>query len=183
LANFINATDVTKYKRRIYIDLGLKNFESSVCWMMQNYPVKFDLVYGFECGSDMSNVPALKDDIARCITGSAAKTRGYQVEEVLQAFKFYHNYIGLEDNADTTPATKGLSQFLKEVGIQYDDFVVLKMDVEGLEYDLLNRIMEDGTHKLLDEVGTNCFKNARYVFTGCLVLFSLSLPPQTNPIT
>ena len=148
---------------------------------MQNYPVKFDEVHGFECGSDMSNILALKDKIAQCVIGTAAETRGYQVEEVLQAFKFYHNYVGLEDNAHTTPATKGLSQFLKEIGIQDDDFVVLKMDVEGVEYDLLNRIMEDGTHKLLDEVGNNCFKNARYVFNGCLALFSLSLPPKLTP--
>lgn len=145
LANFVNATDVSKYRRRIYIDLGLKDFDSSICWMMQNYPVKFDKVYGFECGSDMSNLPALKGDITRGIIGSAAETRGYQVEEVLQTFKFYHNYVGIEDNIQTTPATKGLSQFLKEVGIAEDDFVVLKMDIEGVEYDLLNRIMEDGT--------------------------------------
>ena len=72
----------------------------------------------------------------------------------MQTFEFFHNYVGVEDNAQTTPATKGLSQFLKEVGIAEDDFVVLKMAVEGKEYGLLNKIMEDGTHRLLNEVGS-----------------------------
>ena len=129
--------------------------------MMQNYPVKFDLVYGFECKKDLSNMLAHKDMIDRCITGTAADTRGYQVEKVMESFKFYYNFIGLEDNSQTKPATRGLSQFLKEVVIAEDDFVVLKMDVEGLEYDLLNRIMEDGTYRLLDEVNVTICSNGR----------------------
>jgi hypothetical protein len=122
--------------------------------MMRNYPLKFDLVYGFECGPDLSDLLTSQEKISRCINGTAAETRGYQVEGVRQTFKFFHNYVGVEDNAQTTPATKGLSQFLKKVGIVENDFVVLKMDVEGLEYNLLSRIMEDGTHRLLDEVGS-----------------------------
>ena len=65
----------------------------------------------------------------------------------------YHNYIGLDENTATSPPTRGLGQFLQDIGVQEDDFVVLKMDVEGIEFDLLERIMADGTHKLIDEVG------------------------------
>jgi hypothetical protein len=42
----------------------------------------------------------------------------------------------------------------KVIDVQEDDFVVLKMDVEGIEFDLLERIMADGTYKLIDEVCT-----------------------------
>lgn len=119
---------------------------------MKNYPVKFDLVYGFECKSDLSDMLVHKDKIGECLNGTEASARGYQVEEVLQTFKFFYNYLGLEDNPKTHPPTRGLSQFLREIGIAEDDFVVLKMDVEGLEYDLLDKITQDGTYKLLDEV-------------------------------
>jgi hypothetical protein len=139
--------------------------------MMQNYPVKFDEVYGFECGSDMSNLPALKNNIAQCIIDTAAETRGYQVEEVLQTFKFYHNYVGSEDTIQTTPATKGLSQFLTtEVGIAEDNFVILKMDIEGVKYDLPNRIMKDGTHRLLDEVGDTWLNRSTcFLWLSCIL--------------
>jgi hypothetical protein len=156
LANFVDAKNVTSYKRRIYIDLGLKDFDSSVCWMMRNYPVKFDTIYGFECDKDMTNVTALKDDIALCLDGMEEGARGYKAEELVQqTLKFHHNFVGLDEDSQTEPPTRGLSHFLKEVGIQEDDFVVMKMDVEGLEYKLLERIMEDGSYKLLDEVSSS----------------------------
>jgi hypothetical protein len=98
LANFMNATDASIYRRRIYIDLGIKNYNSSVCWMMQNYPLKFDLMYGFECAVDLSDIPALKSDIDRCITDTEADARGYEIDQVIKTFKFCYNYVGLEDN-------------------------------------------------------------------------------------
>jgi hypothetical protein len=120
---------------------------------MQNYPVKFDLVYGFECAANLSNVLALKDDIARCINGTKAETRGYKMDDVLRTFQFYHNYVDVKDDPKTNPPTRGLSAFIKEMGIVEADFVVLKMDVEGMEYHLLESIMGDGIYRLLDEVG------------------------------
>ena len=140
------------YRSRIYIDLGIQDFDSSVCWMMQNYPVKFDFVYGFESARDLSNLSAFHDTIDRCINGTAAATRDYDIGEVMETFTFYYNTIGLEDDPQTTPSTRGLRQFIKDIGIVEEDFVVLKMDVEGLEFDLINHLIEDGTHILLDEV-------------------------------
>ena len=64
----------------------------------------------------------------------------------------YYNVIGVRDDKTTVPPTRGLSQFFQDVGVQEDDFVVLKMDVEGAEYALLESIMADGTYKFIDEV-------------------------------
>ena len=150
LANFV---DAASYPRRIYIDLGIKDFESSMCWIMQNYPVKFDRIYGFECATDFRNVAALAPNTEKCIKGSTAESIGYQnVQEVMNSMSLYYNYIGLQDDASTSPPTKGLSQFFQEVGIREDDFVVMKMDVEGLEFDLIERMISDGSYKLVDEV-------------------------------
>ena len=155
LANFVDATDKKLYKRRIYIDLGIKDFDSSLCWIMQHYPIKFDAMHGFECQSDLTDVAAVKGPINNCISGTAAEKIGYTTEGMMDTLNIYHNYIGLDENTATSPPTRGLRQFLQDIGVQEDDFVVLKMDVEGIEFDLLERIMADGTHKLIDEVCTS----------------------------
>jgi hypothetical protein len=152
LANFVDASDKKSYKRRIYIDLGIKDFDSSLCWIMQHYPVKFDAMHGFECQTDLTNMAALRDPIDRCISGSGAEKMGYTTEGMMDMLHIYHNYIGLDEDTTTSPQTRGLGQFLQDIGVQEDDFVVLKMDVEGIEFDLLERIMADGTYKLIDEV-------------------------------
>lgn len=153
LANFVNASDKDVYDRRIYIDLGLHDFKSSVCWMMQNYPTKFDLVYGFEADAKLhADIHTLASNITECVKGTSAEARGYKTHEVLNTFTFYYNFVGAEDNNKSSPPTRGLSQFVRDIGIKENDFVVLKMDVEGWEYDILSRIMDDGTYKFLDEV-------------------------------
>jgi hypothetical protein len=78
---------------------------------------------------------------------------GYTTEGMMDMLNIYHKYIGLDEDTATSPPTRGLGQFLQDINVQEDDFVVLKMDVEGIEFDLLERIMTDGTHKLIDEVG------------------------------
>lgn len=175
----MNASDPQIYKRRIYIDLGIKNFDSSLCWIMQNYPVKFDTIYGFECATDFSNVPALETPIAECVDGTPAADRGYTTEGVLSSMQLYYNYVGLDDNSPTSPPTRGLSKILQDLDLQEDDFVVLKMDVEGLEYDLLERLMKDGSYKLIDEVKTKNTKSALvYICNEChIASFSRAAPP------
>lgn len=150
LANFV---DTTSHPHRIYIDLGIADFESSLCWFMQNYPAKFDRIYGFECARDFSNVASLAPDVEKCIKGTTAESTGYtDVQGVLDSMSLYYNYVGLDDDASTAPPTKGLAQFLQEIGISEDDFVVIKMDIEGMEYALIESMLSDGSYKLVDEV-------------------------------
>ena len=58
----------------------------------------------------------------------------------------------MHDNPQSSPPTIGLGRFLKDIQVQEDDFVVLKMDVEGAEYNLLERLLDDGSYVLVDEV-------------------------------
>jgi hypothetical protein len=145
--------DATSYPLRIYIDLGIKDFESSLCWIMQHYPVKFDRIYGFECARDVSDVAALTPNITRCINGTSAKSIGYvDAAQVVKNMSLYYNYVGVDNDSNTFPPTIGLSQFLNDIEIREKDFVVMKMDVEGMEFGLIERMLEDGTHALVDEV-------------------------------
>ncbi|TFJ82434.1 hypothetical protein NSK_006260 [Nannochloropsis salina CCMP1776] len=153
LANFVNASDPAVYKRKIYIDLGIKDFNSSLCWIMQNYPVKFDAIHGFECASDLSDIAALSGQIDACVRGTAADLKqGYTPEGVKDILHIYYNYIGTDENPATQPPTRGLSQVMKDLNIEKDDYVVVKMDVEEMEYVLLDKIIADGTYKLIDEM-------------------------------
>jgi len=141
------------YPRRVYIDLGIKDFESSLCYIMQHYPVKFDQIYGFECAKDFSNVTALIPNVARCINGTSAQSFGYRdTTETINSMFLHYNYVGVEDDASTSPPTIGLGRFLKTIGIEEEDFVVIKMDVEGVEYELIESLLDDGTYTLIDEV-------------------------------
>lgn len=119
--------------------------------MMQQYPVKFDKIYGFECKRDFTNVTVLMPSIQKCIN-QGANARGYNnVSDVIESMALFYNYINVDDDVTIFPTTKGLSSFLKEE-IDSDDFVVLKMDVKGLEYELIDRMLSDGTFRLVDEV-------------------------------
>lgn len=121
--------------------------------MMQHYPAKLDQIYGFECAMDFSNVDTLAPNVKRCISGTSAEKMGYRdVSEVVDSMTLFYNYVGLEDTSDTKPPTLGLSKFLKDVGVQMEDFVVMKMDVEGMQYGVIERMLEDGSSKLVDEV-------------------------------
>ena len=78
--------------------------------MMQNYPIKFDAIYGFECATDFSNVQALRSPVAKCVDGTLAGRRGYTTEGVLDSMQMHHNYIGPDDSSAKDPPTQGLSQ-------------------------------------------------------------------------
>ena len=42
-------TDTSQARRKVYIDLGMRQWDSSICYMLRKYPVHFDEMYGFEC--------------------------------------------------------------------------------------------------------------------------------------
>ena len=82
--------NTTSYARRIYIDLGVKNFESSICWILRHYPMKFDRIYGFECGRDLSDVKALRANIEACIRGTNAESIGYvDIDQLANSMSLY----------------------------------------------------------------------------------------------
>lgn len=96
---------------------------------------------------------AITSNVERCILGTSAESIGYvNAAQVVGSMSHYHNYVGVDSDPNTSPPTVGLSQFLKEINFREEDFVVMKMDVEGVECDLIERMLEDGTHRLIDEV-------------------------------
>jgi hypothetical protein len=113
LGNFVNANDRSTYPRRVYVDLGAKDFGSSICFTLMNYPAKFDRVWGFECQQDLSNLTAIADEVQSCLDEPPPERRqGYVLSEVLASTKILYNYVGLEDGEGegAGPATVGFSR-------------------------------------------------------------------------
>ena len=66
---------------------------------------------------------------------------------------FVQAFIGSRSKPETTPPTIGFSDFLETMlGLQPADAVVVKMDVEGYEFDIVQTLLVDGTHALIDEI-------------------------------
>jgi len=66
---------------------------------------------------------------------------------------FLQAFIGSRSKPETTPSTIGFSDFLETMlGLQPADAVVVKMDVEGYEFDIVQTLLGDGTHALIDEI-------------------------------
>ena len=66
---------------------------------------------------------------------------------------FLQAFIGSRSKPETTPSTIGFSDFLETMlGLQPADAVVVKMDVEGYEFDIVQTLLADGTHALIDEI-------------------------------
>eukprot|EP00824_Muranothrix_gubernata_P006883 TRINITY_DN18862_c0_g1_i4.p1 TRINITY_DN18862_c0_g1~~TRINITY_DN18862_c0_g1_i4.p1 ORF type:complete len:277 (-),score=41.29 TRINITY_DN18862_c0_g1_i4:9-812(-) len=126
LAGIIN---VSAYPKRIYYDLGLRDYKSSLKWMLDNYPAQFDEVYGFEC-----NTGTFKDEKDPRIPEGGA-----------------HYFIG--KCADTKDGENAVDfpRLLHET-CRMQDFCVIKMDIEGAEWTVLPKMEEKGVHSLVDEL-------------------------------
>ena len=61
----------------------------------------------------------------------------------------YHCGFTYQDE-DVLVETIDFSKFLSENATS-DDFVVVKMDIEGAEFDVLPSLIENGTYKLIND--------------------------------
>jgi len=122
LANHVN---VTGAPRKVYVDVGANTFESSIGWMMSNYPLEFDQIYAWEANSGVTVIPPhLKKKIF-----------------------FEEKMVGDTDG----PNSVNLIRFLKD-HVEKSDFVVMKLDIDGGEWDLVPQLIAGGVFPdLIDE--------------------------------
>lgn len=117
--------DTSSYPRKIYIDLGIKDFESSICWIMQHYPAKFDQIYAFECARDFTDVETLTPNVERCIQGTSTESIGHvDAAQVVDSMSLYYDFVGVDSDPSTSPPAFGLGQFSRDIEIQEENFVV-----------------------------------------------------------
>ncbi|CAH1779367.1 unnamed protein product [Owenia fusiformis] len=115
------------FQRQVLIDLGAKTFESSVGWFIENYPCNFEEIHAFEVERNVFRIP----------------------ENEKGRVRLYESFVGVESSNTKTD----IADFIvNKLGIKTDDFLVIKMDIEGTEYKVLDYLKKRGTWPLIDEL-------------------------------
>jgi len=130
----VQHVNYTNAPRKIYLDLGLSTFYSSIGWFHDNYPMKFDKIYGWEVSPTTFQFPADMDkawkDTIKVYTGT---------------------FVGTKD-VDSPKKMDFVRWFKEEVDPKEEDFIMMKMDIEEGEWEVLPYIEKSGMYKYLDEV-------------------------------
>lgn len=119
---------------------GIRGGDSSQRWFRDHLQyhgerLAFDHVYGFE------------GDRARM--DSTAPDAEFPAS-FMERLTYTHAFVGTKDNAAASPPVVDLVAFL-QAHARVEDFVMLKVDIEGAEYELLDALTERGAWPLVDE--------------------------------
>ncbi|PKA67249.1 hypothetical protein AXF42_Ash004741 [Apostasia shenzhenica] len=162
--------DISFKQRYVYIDVGARSYGSSIgSWFRKQYPMQnktFD-IYAIEADKAFHGEYASRKGIT--LIPMAAWIRNESL-----SFEVNHD---LEKKGDEKGLGMGrirrdslssgnlhtvqgfdLAEWLKST-VTEKDFVVMKMDVEGAEFDLVPRLFETGAICLIDELFLECHYN------------------------
>ena len=168
------AAQIARCRRRIYFDLGVNSFTSSMGWFLTKYPVQFDEVAGWEMSSRFPHAPRAADfnkrvpnrrfprvlNIYNSVAGvkrvncdCKASDRGCATRH--QRATAYADPISKESatlgKRHGGCTSMSLSDYIKE-RVRPEDFFVVKMDVDGFEYIIMDQLRASGAAQLIDEI-------------------------------
>ncbi|GAQ79019.1 hypothetical protein KFL_000220530 [Klebsormidium nitens] len=135
-----NQVDLNSASRRVFLDLGAAAFNSSTGWFMRNYPVDFDEIHAFEVVPDLFEPPY---DVIGALPHPPVVTQ-------------YEMMVGVSDEANTSLGVPGVDilRFITgELRIREEDTLIVKMDIEGGEWEVLPALLEaPAVLRLIDEL-------------------------------
>ena len=156
-------------KRYVFFDIGAREFSSSSGWFLANYPEAFRFeVVAFELSSHY--VKRWRIDAQRNWRGKAQNLTIIQGGVSDRTADILINTNGMgninmvaagNDNSNEIVRLFNFSMFL-QMHVRENDFVVVKMDVEGSEYNILPSLISSGSLGLIDEL----FLEAHYSRRG-----------------
>ncbi|GLT89364.1 hypothetical protein SLE2022_073470 [Rubroshorea leprosula] len=170
--------DISFRSRYVYVDVGARSYGSSIgSWFRKQYPKQNRTfgIYAIEADRTFHEEYALKKKVT--LLPYAAWIRNETLSFEVNSDP---THPGLEDVKDkgrgmgriqpkmsTGDVVDGevdeiqgfdFAQWLKNT-VTEKDFVVMKMDVEGTEFDLIPRLFETGAICLIDEIFLECHYN------------------------
>uniref|UniRef100_A0A061R9V7 DUF7870 domain-containing protein n=3 Tax=Tetraselmis sp. GSL018 TaxID=582737 RepID=A0A061R9V7_9CHLO len=165
LSSLVN---LSHFKRKIYIDGGAREYESSIeGWFNRVYPQSHNFtIYAFE----------IDQKHRKTYAGTDVRFMGYALWTKRGRLPVYgtlmKNLSG--KNAKEVTARRRRSRrrpkprmtveaydfdnWLRST-VTEEDFVVVKLDIEGAEHELLAKLMKSGTIALIDELFVECHYN------------------------
>ncbi|KAI9077776.1 hypothetical protein K1719_040262 [Acacia pycnantha] len=165
--------DISFKNRYVYVDVGARSYGSSIgSWFRKQYPKqnKTFHVYAIEADKTFHQEYGLKKRITllpyaawvknETLTfeiqrepGNLGETRGRGMGRI-QPLQFAGDHDGEVEKIQGFD----FAEWLKNT-VSKNDFVVMKMDVEGAEFDLIPRLYETGAICLVDELFLECHYN------------------------
>lgn len=140
--------DLNQRSRRVYLDLGANSFTTSILWFMTMYPCDFTEVHTFEIDEKLLKLPlqsSFREDtnwIFDSPNSINVKIRPSVPRWMLDRIKIYNHFVADHDNA--TSNAINITRFVKdELKLTSSDAVVIKMDIEGSEWSILNSWLQD----------------------------------------
>lgn len=134
-------------KRRVFIDLGAATWGTSTLWFNQMYPLDFTEIHSFERNPGfVVPAPAAGTGLTPLNTQSRRRPGGAGPPPV-PAFQLarvtpYQKFVSIAD--DAAAGTIDVNRFIKtELSLTKDDAVIIKMDIEGVEWDILPMWLKD----------------------------------------
>ncbi|CAI7840166.1 unnamed protein product, partial [Closterium sp. NIES-54] len=131
-------------KRRVLIDLGANMFDTSVSWFLRMYPLDFTEIHAVEVETDLFQkpstppleVPAYKINTQSRVRPFGRGPAGFPAW-LMDRVHPYNFFISSQDNHEekTVNVTRWL---LDELQLREEDTVIVKMDIEGVEWAVLH---------------------------------------------
>lgn len=162
-------TDISRYKRHIYVDVGARNYGSSIgSWFKKQYPkqgrnftifaVEADRLFepSYDTHPDVTFVPyAAWIRNESLLFGSQAKERKAGMGRIHHQHGSVHASV---DRAMAVVQGMDFAEWIRNIA-RKEDFLLVKMDVEGAEFFLLPWLFETGAICLVDELFLECHYN------------------------
>ncbi|KAI3994255.1 hypothetical protein MKX01_012512 [Papaver californicum] len=165
--------DINFKQRYVYVDVGARSYGSSIgSWFKKQYPKQnktFD-IYAIEADKTFHQEYKLKKGINLLPYAAWVKNEsllfevnrdpGQNIEAKgsgMGRIKPVKSDTGLANNVNIIQGFD-FADWLKNT-VSEKDFVVMKMDIEGTEFDLIPRLIETGAICLIDEIFLECHYN------------------------
>lgn len=139
--------DLNARERRVYLDLGANAFSTSISWFLRMYPCDFTEVHAFEVDGNLLRKPA--EGFNEDANYASANQWAVMVKQVpgvpewmLDRVRVHYKFVS--DLDDEGSKAINITRFMKEeLKLKASDTVVVKMDIEGSEWPILRRWMQD----------------------------------------
>ncbi|KAK1355577.1 putative methyltransferases-like [Heracleum sosnowskyi] len=169
-----SVADINFKRRYVYVDVGARSYGSSIAsWFKKQYPKqnKTFEIYAIEADKIFYDEYKYKKGVT--LVPYAAWIRNESLFfEINQDPGGHKNLVkgrGMGRIKPVQSATSSVAEVDKIQGFDFanwlkstvseKDFVVMKMDVEGTEFDLIPRLFETGAICLIDEIFLECHYN------------------------